>query len=103
MSSPAGQTAPAAAEGPLPLVVGVVGHRHLEPADYPIYRARVAALFAHLRAEYPATPLRVISALAEGADRLVADVALQSGCDLIVPLPMPTCSCCPRRTGTPRR
>ena len=43
-----------------------------------------------LRAEYPATPLRVISALAEGADRLVADLALQSGCDLIVPLPMPT-------------
>ena len=90
MISPAGKTAPAAAEGPLPLVVGVVGHRHLEPADYPIYRARVVALFAHLRAEYPATPLRVISALAEGADRLVADMALQSGCDLIVPLPMPT-------------
>ena len=80
---------PAASVGPLPLVIGVVGHRHLESGDYPTYRARIEALFAHLRSEYPATPLRVISALAEGADRLVADVALKCGCDLIVPLPMP--------------
>jgi hypothetical protein len=78
-----------AAVGPLPLVVGVVGHRYLSHADYPIYRARIEALFVQLRADFPATPLRVISALAEGADRLVAEVALQNGCDLVVPLPMP--------------
>jgi hypothetical protein len=72
----------------LPFVIGVVGHRHLEPHDYPLYRARVTGLFAYLRTRYPSTPLRVISALAEGADRLVAEVALAEGCELIVPLPM---------------
>ena len=72
----------------MPLVIGVVGHRHLEPHDYPLYHARVTGLFAYLRTRYPSTPLRVISALAEGADRLVAEVALAEGCELIVPLPM---------------
>lgn len=77
-----------AAEGPLPLVIGVVGHRHLEPRDHVLYRTRVTELLTYLRRLYPATPLRVISALAEGSDRIVADVALKAGCELIVPLPM---------------
>lgn len=76
-------------EGPLPLVLGVVGHRHLAPDDFPLLRARVAELFTYLRKHYPSTPLRVLSALAEGADRLVAEVALAAGCEVIVPLPMP--------------
>src|SRR5262249_56005815 len=35
------------------------------------------------------TPIVVLSALAEGADRLVARVALAHGAYLIAPLPMP--------------
>jgi hypothetical protein len=78
----------AAAEGPLPLVIGVVGHRHLEPRDHPLLRSRIAELFGYLRSHYPSTPLRLLSALAEGADRLAAEVALAEGCEVIVPLPM---------------
>ncbi|HTT06630.1 MAG TPA: hypothetical protein VMF64_15230 [Steroidobacteraceae bacterium] len=77
-----------AADGRLPIVVGVTGHRHLRPEDLPAYRARVIELFGGLRERYPATPLRIISALAAGADRLVAEVALEHGHELIVPLPL---------------
>ena len=74
--------------GLVPLVIGVTGHRDLDPGDYPAYRLRIAALFAQLRRLYPSTPLRIISALAEGADRLAAEVALECGCELLVPLPL---------------
>jgi len=79
---------PVTATGPLPLVIGVVGHRHLEPHDLPLYRGRIGAFLDELRARYPSTPLRVLSALAEGSDRLVAEIALGRGCELLVPLPM---------------
>lgn len=74
--------------GQIPIVIGAVGHRHLDRADYPLYRERIAGLFAELRKLYPATPLRIISPLAEGADCLLADEALAHGCELLVPLPM---------------
>ncbi len=78
----------AAADGRLPIVIGVTGHRHLREADVPDYRARITEFFESVRRRYPATPLRVISALAEGADRLVAEIALERGYELIVPLPL---------------
>ncbi len=53
-----------------------------------MYRARVRELFAELRARYPSTPLRILSALAAGADRLVAEIALEEGHELFVPLPL---------------
>jgi hypothetical protein len=79
---------PSGGAGRLPIVIGVTGHRDLSKADEPIYRARVLELFAELRQRYPATPLRVLSPLAAGADRLVAELAIDSGCELIVPLPL---------------
>ena len=72
----------------LPLVIGVTGHRDLRRTDFPVYRRRVSELFGSLRQQYPGTALRVISALAEGADRLVAEVALENGCELIAALPL---------------
>ncbi|MDX1934970.1 MAG: hypothetical protein SFU56_20420 [Capsulimonadales bacterium] len=74
--------------GPLPLVVGITGHRDLRPEDTAKLEAQVAALFAELEAAYPHTPLHILSPLAEGADRLVARIALARGVRLIVPLPM---------------
>lgn len=92
MNKPAPSSQPArdppAADGRLPIVVGVTGHRHLRAADLPAYRSRVVELFDGLRARYPATPLRIISALAAGADRLVAQIALERGHELIAPLPL---------------
>jgi hypothetical protein len=77
-----------AADGRLPIVIGVTGHRHLRDADVPGCRARIIEFFELLQRRYPATPLRVISALAEGADRLVSQLALERGYELIVPLPL---------------
>ena len=75
--------------GPLPLAVGVTGHRDLAPADVPRIQESLGAFFAYLHRQYPHTPLRLLSPLAEGADRLVAKVALEYGAELVVPLPMP--------------
>jgi hypothetical protein len=75
--------------GPLPIVIGVSGHRDLRQADLPILESRVREILEKLKATYPATPMILLSALAEGADRLVARVALGLGFRLAAPLPMP--------------
>ena len=71
----------------LPLIVAVVGHRNLRPEDVPMLEARVEEVLRALQAEAGATPLMLLSALAEGADRLVARVALRINMPLLVPLP----------------
>jgi hypothetical protein len=77
----------------LPLVIGVTGHRDLRDEDVPKLEQQVAAVIAGLRRDYlggkDETPIIVLSALAEGADRLVARVALAQGAHLIAPLPLP--------------
>ncbi|HEY6327638.1 MAG TPA: hypothetical protein VIW73_14120 [Candidatus Cybelea sp.] len=74
--------------GPVPLLLGVVGHRLLpDPSDE--LRRVVRVLLDGFRARYAATPIVLLSALAEGADRLVAREALDAGFSLVVPLPMP--------------
>lgn len=72
----------------LPLVVAVTGHRDLVPAEVPGLRERVRDLLEDLAARYPDRRLSVMSPLAEGADRLVAEVALDLGVGVTVPLPM---------------
>jgi len=73
----------------IPLVVAVTGHRDLVPEEVPGIRIRVRRLLEELRDAYPQRRLRVLSPLAEGADRLVAHEALALGVDLVVALPMP--------------
>jgi hypothetical protein len=77
----------------LPLVIGITGHRDLRDQDVPRLEEEVAAVIAGLRRDYldndKETPIIVLSALAEGADRLAARVALAHGARLIAPLPMP--------------
>lgn len=72
----------------LPLIFGVSGHRDLVMADVPQLREHLSQIFARFRAAYPHTPFRLLTPLAEGADRLAAEVALTSGIGLFVPLPM---------------
>lgn len=74
--------------GPLPLVIGVTGHRDLIPPDHSELEEKVRSFFSEIREKYPHTPLTLLSPLAEGADRLVARVALDLDIRLIVPLPM---------------
>ncbi len=74
---------------PLPLVIGVTGHRDLREEDRVPLEEAVQKIFDELHGICPHTPLLLLSPLAEGADRLVARVALEKGVRLVVPLPMP--------------
>ncbi len=73
----------------LPLVIGVTGHRDLRAEDRDHLVREVGATLEAIAQRYPRTPLLLLTALAEGADRLVTEVALRSGMGLIVVLPMP--------------
>ncbi len=75
--------------GPFPLVVGVTGHRDLREADLPPLREAVCAVLNTYRTNLPRTAITILSSLADGADRLVARVALERGCSLAAALPMP--------------
>ena len=84
------------ASGPrlrVPLVIGVTGHRDPRDEDIEELKRRVGQVFDGLASDYltadGATPIVVLSSLAEGADQLVASVALERGAILIAPLPMP--------------
>jgi len=76
-------------EAALPLVIAVTGHRDLVAAEVPAIRDRVREFFRALSEGYPDRRLQVMSSLAEGADQLVAEIALEMGIELMVPLPMP--------------
>jgi hypothetical protein len=73
----------------LPILIGVTGHRDLRTADEARLRTAVGDVFDAITRDLPNSPLTVLTALAEGSDRLVAREALRRGCSLIVPLPMP--------------
>src|ERR1700719_1046478 len=101
----------------LPLVIGATGHRDLRDEDIPALRRAVAVAIKRLKRDYldcpcilcrlcrlwgvgrllrrwdlccdHETPIIVLSSLAEGADRLIAEVAMEHGAKLIAPLPMP--------------
>jgi hypothetical protein len=73
----------------IPIVVGVAGHRDLRPEHLAPLEQKAREIFQAFREKYPDSPITLLSALAEGADRLVAKVALEFGAELIVPFPMP--------------
>jgi hypothetical protein len=75
--------------GPLPLIMGVTGHRDLRQEDIPKIKELVLEEFSYLRSTFPATPITLLTALADGADRLLAHIALDRGMRLAVVLPMP--------------
>ena len=70
------------------LTVGVTGHRDLVKDEMPALRDQVRAFLIELDADYPDLDLQILSPLAEGADQLVAEVALELDLPVIVPLPM---------------
>ncbi len=73
---------------PLVLAVGVTGHRNPHPQALPSLRIQVVRAFERLEQELGLRIL-VLSSLAEGADRLVAEIALERGHRLVAPLPLP--------------
>jgi hypothetical protein len=71
------------------LNIGVTAHRDLVAADIPRLRQQCRGFFEDLRREFPALPLRLISALATGGDQLAAEEALALGIEVVVPFPLP--------------
>jgi len=70
------------------LSIGVTGHRDLVEDERPALESRVRAMFDSLSTSYPDLDLQLLTALAEGADRLVAKVAIELGIPLVATLPM---------------
>ncbi len=73
----------------VPLVIGVTGHRNLVAAEIPMLEDKVERVLASLAQRFPDIPLRIMTPLAEGADRLVGRVAQRMGLSITVLLPMP--------------
>jgi hypothetical protein len=69
-------------------VFGVSGHRDALVEDLPELTRRVQTVFDRYRLAHPNTVFELLSPLAEGADRIAAEVALRAGLQLVVPLPM---------------
>lgn len=69
------------------LTIGVTGHRDLVEAEVPALRKQVRAFLIDFDQKFPGLDLQVISALAEGSDQLVAEVARELGISLIAALP----------------
>ena len=75
--------------GRVPIVIGAAGHRDIDRSDARL----IAALTGEcrkLKKRYRHSPFVILSALAEGADRMIADIAMKElHADLIAVLPMP--------------
>ncbi len=72
-----------------PLIVGVTGHRDITPEARDAIADTVCGLLRHLKQRFGADAVYVLSALAQGADQLVANAAVANGLQLIAALPMP--------------
>ncbi len=70
-------------------MVGVSGHRDLDPGDRTRLREAVTDFVQQLKGHLPDTELRLIVGMAEGADLLVAETALGLGVPVEAVLPMP--------------
>lgn len=73
----------------IPLVVGVTGHRDLLASEEEGIKQRVRDFLTGLEQIFPDLPLMIMTPLAEGADRIAAEVAHELGIPTIVLLPMP--------------
>lgn len=75
-------------DGCVPLVLGVTGHRAIHRDATGAIAVHVARVLDELATRCPHTPLLLVTPLAEGADRIVARIAIEKGARLIVPLPL---------------
>jgi hypothetical protein len=70
------------------VTIGVTGHRFLQGIDTLV--VAIDGVLEQITIQWSGLPMTVISALAEGSDRLVAQRVLgRPGAKLVVPLPMP--------------
>ena len=75
--------------GKVPIIVGVTGHRELRVQDLESLKEAVRGQLESLCVKCPHSGIAVMTSLAEGADQLCAETALEMGIDVITVLPMP--------------
>lgn len=71
------------------LSVGVTGHRDIRPGALAGLRSQVRGFFESLGQQHPGQEIELFSALAEGADTIAAEAALELGIALVAVLPLP--------------
>ena len=71
----------------VPVIVGVTGHRDLPGGEIAALRLQLHDMLGTLRHLFPS--LQMACALAQGADQLAAQVAIELGIPLLAILPMP--------------
>jgi hypothetical protein len=76
-------------ESKLPYIIGVVGHRNIVEESKEDASNQFEKILKRYIAKYPNTPILVVTSLAEGADQLIAEVAIKvEGVFLGVLIPM---------------
>lgn len=76
-------------ESKLPYIIGVVGHRNIVEESKEVARHHFEQILKRYKAKYPNTPILVVTSLAEGADQLIAEIAIKvEGVFLGVLIPM---------------
>jgi hypothetical protein len=83
------QTA-AAIDARVPLMIGAIGHRDLVADETDLLEDRVRSFFETLQRKYPDLRVSLLTSVADGADRLVAAVAVSLGMPISYVLPMPS-------------
>jgi hypothetical protein len=73
-------------KGPVPVIIGVAGHRNIHPDAVNILKQKVREILKDLQVRFPFTEFILLSSLREGAEQLVTGIALEEGFRLIVPL-----------------
>jgi hypothetical protein len=71
-----------------PFIVGVTGHRDIDPVDMDRAKSAIRNFLEDLRARLPDTTVILMSGCADGADRLAARCALELGIPVHAVLPM---------------
>lgn len=70
-------------------VISVTGHRDIAEADVPTLKAQIKTILQDVQRRFHHMPIRLVSGLAEGADTVTAEVALDLGFSVTAVLPMP--------------
>ena len=73
----------------VPLLIGITGHRDLVERQIPQIRALLRSLLQRLSDEYPSVGAVLLTSMAEGADLLAAEVAMELGIATTCILPHP--------------
>jgi hypothetical protein len=77
-------------KGPLPLLVGITGHRDIPASEHERIQKHLRDIFRAFQERLPQTRICLVSPLAEGADRIAAEVVMEfSDSELIAVLPLP--------------